>query len=230
MSIKTITKLSTEEVNINFEEMMELINKYIPEPRLGKIMKLINEMLENIVTAPASSFKKFHASFSGGFIHHTLNVMKNAIKVDKLYTDSGFGKRLYTMEELIFSALCHDLYKIGFLPKDGGSKYTPNTNVWKQKNYGQMYEFSSKGLNSLPPEEATMFLLSKYDIKCSKNEVIGIKCANGKFSKHWDDFFPDYSPMLAQETNLHIVIHQADFMSSIIENRKFYWNNLEENQ
>lgn len=220
-----LTIATTEQVNSGFEEMMELITKYISKHRVEKIMKLFDEMFDNIISAPASSFERFHSSYSGGWLLHTLNVMKNAIAVDKLWTESGFGERLYTMEELIFSALMHDIHKIGFKEEFGGVKYIKNENAWKIKNYGQIYETSHRGYNALPLEDAAMMLLQQYDIKLTKNELIGIKCADGAFSENWKQFFPDFQSMLRHDTNIHLVIHQADFMSSMIEHRVDYYDN-----
>ena len=215
------TKISPKEAEVVFNNIVKLIDTYIQPERHDNIMKLFDDLLENIINAPASSSNKFHCAFRSGWLIHTLNVMENALKVDKLWCDSGFGDRLYTLNELMFSALFHDLYKIGFSEEDGGQRYIPQTNQWKIDNYGQLYTTSKEGLNAFPPEEGTMMLLSKYNLIPTKNEIIGIKCADGSFSTHWKEFFPDFTPLLRLNTNIHLVVHQADFMSTFIESRMY---------
>jgi len=221
-------KRTNLEIENDLKEIHELIDEYIPdENRKEKIYKLLSDNIENVVLSPASGFSKFHSAFEGGWLYHTLNVMKNALKIDKLWSESGFGKNLYTKEELIFSALFHDLYKIGFSKDKGGMLYLKNNNKWKQEHYSQYYERSKLGNNMLPSEDATMMMLLQYGLIPSRNELIGIKLADGTFSESYKQYIPDYSDMLNLKTNIHMVIHQADFMSAIIENKIYNYKDEE---
>ena len=71
------------------------------------------------------------------------NVIKCAKKVYELWTDMEADMSGYTKEELIFTALNHDIGKMGF-PGEGNEIYQPNDSEWHRKNLGKvLLDFTS---------------------------------------------------------------------------------------
>ena len=62
--------------------------------------------------SPASGNKFYHNSYEGGYIDHVINVSRNAIRMMRLYQESG-GIIDFEQEELLFAAFHHDLGKLG---------------------------------------------------------------------------------------------------------------------
>jgi hypothetical protein len=62
---------------------------------------------------PASHKKEYHNAFPGGYVDHVLRVIDCAIKLNDVWAEMGVDTSTYTKEELVFSALNHDLGKMG---------------------------------------------------------------------------------------------------------------------
>ena len=87
---------------------------------------------------PASSFEHFHNSFPGGYIDHVLRVTRNAIQMYELQKEWGIDMKDLTKESVIFTALHHDLGKLGTVEED---YYIKNDSEWHVKNQGKIYWF-----------------------------------------------------------------------------------------
>jgi len=84
---------------------------------------------------PASGTAHYHNCFIGGYVDHVIRVMECALDVDELWSKHGATKD-YTTEELIFSAMNHDLGKIG---TEEAEQYIHNPSDWHRKNQGKLY-------------------------------------------------------------------------------------------
>jgi len=80
---------------------------------LEALNKMYNHLEDRIVLTPASSTEHFHNAFAGGYIDHVLRVTRNAVKVFDMYDELGLGIGDYDRETVIFTALHHDLGKVG---------------------------------------------------------------------------------------------------------------------
>ena len=73
---------------------------------------MLKDLEDTYVMAPASGKSWYHNAFAGGYVDHVNRVVQYAVKQSKLYEEMG-GTVDYSEEELVFSALFHDLGKIG---------------------------------------------------------------------------------------------------------------------
>jgi hypothetical protein len=170
-------------------------------------------MEEILVLAPASSRAAFHNSFDGGYVDHINRVVQCAIDLHNLWTLSGAKTSAYTLEELVFSAINHDLGKLGI---GGEPRYIPNDSEWHIKNQGANYKPNTK-LQFLPVQDNSLFILQSHNIQLSLNEYIGIKIHDGLY----DDANKAYLISGQNESKLRsalpLILHQADMMASRIE-------------
>ena len=126
--------LTPEQIASNLDTFYANIEKYISEPRATKLLALYQEQEENLALSPASSRASYHNAFPGGYVDHVNRVVEAAIKVTKLWSEMGATIN-FTEEELVFSAINHDLGKLG---RDGQPAYIPNDSEWHVKNQGAL--------------------------------------------------------------------------------------------
>jgi len=207
--------LKAEEIQNNFNELLEIINTEFSGERKDNLITLYNEHAERISLAPASSVDHYHNSFPGGYVDHVLRVIRCAKEVYKLWTSMGADMSGYTREELMFVALNHDIGKIGF-PGEGNEIYVPNDSEWHRKNQGKMYKVNPKNPFALV-NDLSIWLLQHYDIKISFNEMIGIKCTDGLYDESNKPYFISRMKDSKLRINLPYVMHQADCMAARIE-------------
>ena len=74
--------------------------------------------------------------------------------------DLGCDMTTFTQEELVFSAINHDLGKMG--DKDNES-YIPQTDQWRRDKLGEDYMFNKKLAFASVPDRG-LFLLQQHDI------------------------------------------------------------------
>jgi len=121
----------------------------------------------------------------------------------------------YTMEELIFVALNHDIGKMGF-PGEGNETYIPNDSEWHRKNMGRMYKVNPNNQFTLV-NDLSIWLLQHYGIEITWNEMLGIKLTDGLYDEHNKPYFMSRTADSKLKTNLGFVMHQADCMAARIE-------------
>ena len=97
----------------NYVKFRKLINNTFSGSRLESLNNMYDLLENRIVLTPASSTAHFHNAFAGGYIDHILRVTRNAIKVYDLYVEMGMGIGDHDKETVIFTALHHDLGKVG---------------------------------------------------------------------------------------------------------------------
>jgi len=167
MSIK---ELSPEEIVANYDKFRSFCEKL--GDRSEAVLKMVDELSERLALAPASGSPKKHSAFSGGLIHHTLNVLKNILIVNKAF------KWDLPQESMIIVALFHDLGKVG-LP--GGSEnnfYIPQTDDWRRNKLGEMYTYNNN-LTFMETGDRTMYVLQHYGIQLTPDEWVAIKTSDG---------------------------------------------------
>ena len=100
--------LSAEQIQNNWVKLMSYISKYISDPRRGKLIEFYNLYQDRIMMMPASHKKEYHNAFPGGYVEHVLRVIEAALEINKVWQKFDVANT-YTTEELVFSALNHDL-------------------------------------------------------------------------------------------------------------------------
>jgi len=116
-------KLTAEQIQENWNEFIGYINTYISEPRKNALNAFYEKYAERIMLMPAAHKKEYHNAFPGGYIEHVNRVIKGALEFDKVWSQFGVARN-YSTEELVFSAMNHDLGKMG---DEENEAYIPQT-------------------------------------------------------------------------------------------------------
>ena len=207
-------KKTDEELQKNYERFIAIINKYFTGERLEKLLFMYSEdeLGGNLMVAPASGNKGYHNSYDGGYIDHIFNVTKNCLKVKDLFASMG-GEIDFTDEELIFSALHHDLGKLGTKEE---LHYIPNDSKWHIENRGELYK-RNKANSFMAFADRTIFTLQSYGIKVTEKEYLGIKLTDGMYDEYNQKYLKTYSPDDKLRSSICYILHWADHMSTIAE-------------
>ena len=208
-------KHTDEQLEKNYTEFIGTISKVFTGDRLDKILHMysMDELGPNLLVSPASSNKDYHSAYEGGYIDHVMNVVRNSLRMMKLYEEAG-GYIDFTREELLFSAFHHDLGKLG---EKGKLNYIPNPSDWHIKNQGKIYTMNPE-LSFLTATDRTFILLSEYGIKYTEREYFGIKLTDGLYDEDNKKYLITYNPANHLKYTMQHILHWADHMSTCIEN------------
>jgi len=208
-------KLTAEQIQSNWEKMLGYINTYISDTRREKLIEFYKKHEEEIMLMPASHKKAYHNSFPGGYVDHVNRVIEAALEFNKTWLMFGVEEN-YTVEELVFSALNHDLGKLG---DEDNYAHIPSQDEWRKKNLGEMYKFND-ALPFMSVPERSIKLLVDNDIKLTKNEWLAIRLHDGLYDPANEPYLKAFMPELKPRTSLIYIIHQADLMAARIEFEK----------
>jgi hypothetical protein len=119
----------------------------------------------------------------------------------------------FTTEELVFSAINHDLGKMG---DENHESYIPQDDKWRRDKLGEDYKFNTKVPFSSVPDRG-LFMLQSHGVRYSFNEMLAIQTHDGLYDdankKYLFSFMPEQKP----RTSLPFILHQADLMAARIE-------------
>lgn len=205
--------LTAEQIQDNWDELMSYIEKYIQSPRKEKLFDFYNKFQERIILMPASHKKEYHNAFPGGYVEHVNRVIKCSLKQAELWSEMGADDSTYTLEELVFSALNHDLGKIG---SEDEESYIPQTDQWRKDKLGEDYTFNTKVEFASVPDRG-LFLLQMHGIQYSFNEMITIQTHDGLYDEANKKYLMGYMVEQKPRTSLPFIVHQADLMAARIE-------------
>lgn len=209
-------QLTAEQIQDNWEKLISIINQFISSPRKEKLIAFYEEYQERLIIMPASHKKEYHNAFPGGYIDHVLRVLECAIHLNKVWDEMGADTNTYTFEELIFSALNHDLGKLG---DKNHESYIPQTDQWRRDKLGEDYMFNDALPFASVPDRG-LFLLQLYNINYTFNEMISIQTHDGLYDEANKKYFSNFMPEQKPRTSLPYIIHHADLMASRIEFEK----------
>lgn len=205
------TVLSAEEIEKNYNTHLKIVETYITD-RKDKVLSMINTLEEPYVLAPASVKTWHHNAFAGGYIAHVNNVVKFAIKQMRLFQELG-GKIDFTEEELVFSALFHDLGKIG---DPQNPNVIPQTDKWRRDKLSEMYTYNPD-INFMTVPDRSLFTLQKYGIPVNEKEYLAIMLHDGVFRKANEPYFYANSESGRLKTNIVTILHTADNLAAQME-------------
>lgn len=207
-------QLTEKELKENYDKFIKVLNKYFTGERLEQLnhMYSMGELGENLMLSPASSVAHFHNAYPGGYIDHIFNVCRNSFKVKDLFIAMG-GKIDFTDEEMVFSALHHDLGKIGY---KGELHYVLNDSEWHIKNRGEIFK-TNKTSQYTDITDKSLFILQSYGIKCSHIEYLTIKLTDGMYADANKDYLKQFDADKQLKYTLPRILHWADHMSTVIE-------------
>jgi hypothetical protein len=205
--------LTAEQIQENWNVFMGNIEKYISSPRKEKLIEFYEKYQERIMLMPAAHKKEYHNAFPGGYVEHVNRVVRCTLKQAKLWNEEGADMSTFTVEELVFSAINHDLGKIG---DEENESYIPQTDKWRREKLGEDYMFNSKIPFASVPDRG-LFLLQSHDIKYTFNEMLAIQTHDGLYDEGNKKYLFTYLPEQKPRTSLPFILHQADLMAARIE-------------
>lgn len=213
-----MTKTKTADaLKLNYQKFLKIIDKYFTGERLEKLQHMysMSELGPNLMEAPASGNLGYHNCYPGGYIDHIFNVCANAFKVKSLFLEIG-GKEDFTEQEMIFSAIHHDLGKLG---EAGKPLYVFNDSDWHIKNKGELYKRNPE-LDFLTTTDRTFFSLQKYGIEYSLKEYFAVKLTDGMYDDDNQKYLKVFDPKKSVKCKLPYILHWADHMSTVIESQE----------
>ena len=196
-----------EKVTKNYERFMEFVEQ---DSRSAEIKKLFEILHDELISAPASGKTFYHNCFPGGYLDHVLRVIDNAIRLSPLYKEMG-GEIDFTKQELIFSAMMHDLGKLG---TEEGPYYVDSDDWQKKRNE---YYTQNRNIQYFKAPERGLMMLQKHGITITEKEWLAIRLSDGMYDEGAKSYLMNYSPY-AMKTSLPYIVHWADHMASQIEN------------
>ena len=205
--------LTAEQIQENWDILISRIDTYISEPRRTKLKEFYSKFQERIMLMGASHKKEYHNAFPGGYTDHVIRVIDCSLKVNNIWVEMGVDTSTYTIEELVFSALNHDLGKIG---DEENESYIPQTDQWRRDKLGEEYMFNSKLAFASVPDRG-LFLLQSHGIQYTFNEMITIQTHDGLYDEANKKYLMTYMPEQKPRTALPFIVHQADLMAARIE-------------
>ena len=206
-------KLSAQEIQNNWLQLMTTIDEYISSPRKEKLIEFYNKYEDRLMMMPASHKKEYHNAFPGGYIDHVNRVINCALLQSGLWEQMGADMSTFTKEELIFSAINHDLGKMG---DDTHESYLPQTDKWRKDKLGEDY-MHNKAIAFAAVPDRGLFLLQQHDVKYTFNEMIAIQTHDGLYDSANEKYLKSYMPETKPRTSLPFILHQADMMAARIE-------------
>jgi len=206
-------KLTAEQIQANWDKFNSFINTYISEPRASELKSFYSKYQERIMLMPASHKKEYHNAFPGGYIEHVNRVIEGALKLHSVWEEFGVDSSTYTAEELVFSALNHDLGKIG---SENEESYLPQTDQWRRDKLGEDYMFNERVPFASVPDRG-LYLLQSHGIQYTFNEMIAIQIHDGLYDEANKKYLTGFIPGQKPRTSLPYILHQADLMAARIE-------------
>ena len=206
-------KLTAEEIEGNWNTFIGYINEHISSPRKEKLLDFYKKFEDRLVLMPAAHKKEYHNSFPGGYIDHVNRVIECSLKVNSVWSEMGVDKTTYTIEELVFSSINHDLGKMGDEEHDS---YIPQNDKWRRDKLGEDYKFNEKVPFASVPDRS-LFLLQSHGVQYTFNEMITIQTHDGLYDEANKKYLFSYTPGQKPRTSLPYIVHQGDLMAARIE-------------
>jgi len=208
--------LSAQEIQNNWLKFTTIIEGHISSPRKEKLLEFYKKFEDRLIMMPASHKKEYHNAFPGGYIDHVNRVVNCALLQSDLWEQMGADMSTFTKEELVFSAINHDLVKMG---DEDNESYIPQTDHWRKDKLGEDYMHNKEIAFASVPDRG-LFLLQQHDIKYTFNEMIAIQTHDGLYDPANDKYLKSWMPETKPRTSLPFILHQADMMAARIEFEK----------
>ena len=193
------------------KQNLEKFNAFLADdPRLDKLNEMYETFGEQLITAPASGRVHYHNAFPGGYLDHVVRVADASMKMATIYKSMG-GVIDFTKQEMIFSALHHDLGKLG---NEQGAYYLDQDSDWHRKR-GEMYKYN-ENIQYMPVTDRALYILQKFDISVTEKEWIAIKLSDGMYDDGNKAYLKNHG-VYPMKTNLPYIIHWADHMACTVE-------------
>ena len=205
--------LTAEQIQTNWEIFNNNIQTFITGTRKQSLLSFYKKYENRIILMPAAHKKEYHNAFPGGYVDHVNRVVRCALKQYELWKEEGADISTFTIEELVFSAINHDLGKMG---DDENESYISQTDQWRKDKLGEDYMFN-KSLSFASVPDRGLFLLQDNNIKYTFNEMIAIQTHDGLYDEANKKYLMGFMVEQKPRTSLPFILHQADLMAARIE-------------
>jgi hypothetical protein len=212
-------KLTPEQILANWNTFLGIIETHISSPRKEKLLAFYEKYAERISMMPAAHKKEYHNAFPGGYVEHVIRVVNAALEINKVWVNFEVDSSTYTIEELVFSALNHDLGKMG---NEEHEAYIPQTDQWRRDKLGEEYMYNTAIPFASVPDKG-LFLLQSHGIDYTFNEMLTIRLHDGLYDDANKPYLMSWSPETKPRTSLIYIVHQADLLAARIEFER-EWN------
>ena len=205
--------LNAEQISSNWDKFLNNIETHISSPRKEKLLEFYKNQSDRFVLMPAAANVNYHNCFPGGYVEHVNRVVDAALEVRGMWEKFGADMTTFTVEELVFSAINHDLGKVGDSNND---LYIPSTNDWRKKNLGEHYSYNAEvGFMTIP--DRSLFLLQEAGISYTMNEMLDIRSHDGLYDDANKGYFISRIPESRPKSVIMFILHQADFLAAEVE-------------
>jgi hypothetical protein len=209
-------KLTAEQIQENWELFLENINEHVSFPRKEHLIQFYKKYEDRIILMPAAHKKEYHNAFPGGYVDHVNRVVAAGLKLKVLWEEFGADTSLFTTEELVFSAINHDLGKIG---DENYEAYIPQTDQWRKDKLGEEYTHNNQLAFASVPDRG-LYMLQSHGIQYTFNEMIAIQTHDGLYDDGNKKYLMGFTPELKPRTSLPYILHQADLLAARVEFEK----------
>jgi hypothetical protein len=119
----------------------------------------------------------------------------------------------FSEEELIFSALFHDLGKMG----DGKHQsYITQTDKWRREKLGEIYSINPE-TGFMLIQDRSLYTLQSFGIQMTEVEYLAIKTHDGLYDDTNKPYLISFNPDAKMRTNLPYILSQADYIAYKVE-------------
>ena len=209
-------KLSAEQIQQNWNTLIDIINTHIGDDRRDNLLKFYNDFQDRMMFAPASAKGHYHNAMPGGYVEHILHIVSHSLEIKQLWEKNG-AEINFTDEELVFAALHHDLGKVGNLEHD---YYIPQESDWHLKNRGEIFTHNPE-LQYMTVTDRACWILQHFEIPMTQWEFIGLRLTDGLYEEGNEKYYKGYNPDFGLRSNIAYILHQADMMATHIESNQW---------
>jgi hypothetical protein len=204
--------ITPEQIQQNWQQFEFNIKHYISQERADKLWAFYKKHEDRFIMMPASHKVQYHNCFPGGYVDHVNRVVEAALKLDEVWRSFGMVDT-YTTEELVFSAINHDLGKFG---DEQNESYIEQTDQWRRDKLNETYMFNDR-LEYMTVPDRGLYLLMSNGIEYTKNEFLAIRTHDGLYEDANKAYLMGFTPETKPRTSIMYVLHQADLLAARVE-------------
>ena len=203
--------LTSQQIVDNWTELLSVIEKTFDGERKEKLTELYLHFEDRFPITPASGKTYYHGAYPGGLVEHTLNVINYSLQLYDLWISNGNTPN-FTKEELIFSAMNHDLGKVG----DMDDPYFVEHNQKWRKERGEIF-IHNDDIRWMDVADRSLWLLQHFGVKYNQTEMLAIMLHDGLYDDANKSYLIVWTEGKQLRDNLPILLHQADMMATLLE-------------
>ena len=205
--------LTAEQIQNNWGTFLNFIEKYISSPRKEKLIEFYKKHEDRLIIMPASHKPQYHSCYPGGYIDHVNRVINSSLLLYTAWEKMGANMDTFTLEELIFAAINHDLGKFG---TEKEAAYIEQTDQWRRDKLGETYTYNNK-IEFMSVPDRSLYLLMVNGVSFSKNEMLAIKLHDGIYDEANKPYLINWLPEQKPRSSIVYILHHADMMATRIE-------------